>query len=64
MPSSDGLGPDPEDIDLPLDTLKERIVKEIARVRRLALLRRRLILEELAAIEGEYDLPRTKPSRH
>lgn len=57
-------GPDPEDFDVPADTLKERIRKELARLKRLALLRRRLILEELAAIEGEYDLPRTKPSRH
>lgn len=54
----------PDDFDLPVETLKERIKKELARVKRLALLRRKLILEELAAIEGEYDLPRTKPARH
>lgn len=62
-PSSDVADLD-DDFDLPAETLKERIKKELARVRRLALMRRKLLLEELAAIEGEYNLPRTKPSRH
>lgn len=55
-----------DELDLTADllTLPERIKKELARVRRLAMMRRKLILEELAAIEGEYNLPRTKPARH
>lgn len=53
-----------DEFDLPAEPLAERIKQELARVRRLALMRRKLLLEELAAIEGEYNLPRTKPSRH
>lgn len=53
-----------DDFDLPAESLSQRIKQELARVRRLAMMRRKLLLEELAAIEGEYNLPRTKPARH
>lgn len=62
--SSDVADLDEIDFDLTTDTLKERIKQALARARRMALARRKLLLEELAIIEGEYDLPRTKPSRH
>ena len=63
MPSSDG-GSDPEDYSSPIEHLKQMLDAERARTTRLAMKRREALLLELANIEDEYGLPRTKPARH
>ena len=63
MPTSDGQGHTEEHVTL-IDSLKNLFNSEKARQRRLALKKRELLLNELAALEDEYELPRTKPARH
>lgn len=63
MSSSDD-SPDPEDYASPFEQFIDLLKKEQARQKRLALKRREILLAELASIEDEYGLPRTKLARH